>query len=368
LIHQYGVLAHKEDEAGKPLILLITSRETRRWVVPRGNPMRGLTPRQAAAQEAWEEAGIRGSVEEHAIGLYGYGKKRGFGPVRPAEVTLYPMRVIEEAEDWPERSERERRWFAPEEAARAVAEPGLARIISRFAPRDRAARRGIDPVNLVTKRGWIMLKLFQKVMPKEEKFFDLFERHAAAVVGGADALVRLIGAADIPGACREIHDYESAADDVTRDVLVAVRRSFITPFDRSSITALISAMDDAVDEMWQTAKAITLYEVTAFEPQLLEMSRLGAEAARLVAEALPLMRNIGRNGARLHQITEDVVHLEGRADDLHQHGLKDLFQTYGKTSPMDFIVRREIYSHVERVLDRLEDVADEIQGIVIDHA
>lgn len=213
-----------------------------------------------------------------------------------------------------------------------------------------------------------MLNLFQKIMPREERFFDLFERHAATLVGGADALVRLLAGGDIPGSCREIHDFENAADDVTRDTLLAVRRSFITPFDRSAITALISSMDDAIDEMWQTAKAITLYEVETFEPQLQEMSKLAAEAARLVAEALPLMRNIGRNGARLHSLTEAIVHLEGRADDLHQQGLKGLFQAHGAERAMSFIVGREIYSHVERVLDRLEDVADEIQGIVIDHA
>ena len=213
-----------------------------------------------------------------------------------------------------------------------------------------------------------MLNVFQKLMPKEEKFFDLFERHAATLTGGADALVRLLDGGNIPATSEEIRDWENQADDVTRDVLIAVRRSFITPFDRSAITALISSMDDAVDEMWQTAKAITLYEVTSFPPQVQEMSKLGVEAAGLVRQALPLMRNIGRNGARLHEITEAVVHLEGRADELHQQGLKALFQQHGAERPMDFIVGREIYSHVERVLDRLEDVADEIQGIVIDHA
>jgi uncharacterized protein len=213
-----------------------------------------------------------------------------------------------------------------------------------------------------------MLNVFQKLMPKEEKFFDLFERHAVTLVGGADALVRLLGGSDIPASCEEIRDFENQADDVTRDVLVAVRRSFITPFDRSAITALISAMDDAVDEMWQTAKAITLYEVTEFPPQVQQMSQLAVEAAALVRKALPLMRNIGRNGHRLHELTEEIVHLEGRADELHQQGLKALFNQHGAERTMDFIVGREIYSHVERVLDRLEDVADEIQGIVIDHA
>ena len=80
------------------------------------------------------------------------------------------------------------------------------------------------------------------------------------------------------------------------------------------------------------------------------------------------MRNIGRNAGRLHEITEQIVHLEGRADELHAAGLKALYQAHGATKPMAFIVGREVFSHIERVLDRLEDVADEMQGIVIDHA
>ena len=214
-----------------------------------------------------------------------------------------------------------------------------------------------------------MLNVLRAIMPKEERFFDLFASHAATVIGGADAMVGMFaGTSSIADSCREIAEWEHKADEINREVLLAVRRSFITPFDRSAITALISALDDSVDEMWQTAKAIGLYEVTTFEPQMREMAGLSAEGARLVAEAIPLMRNIGRHGARLHEITEAIVHLEGRADDLHESGLKALFQAHGAAAPMDFIVGREVYSHLERVLDRLEDVADEIQGIVIDHA
>ncbi|HEY0113794.1 MAG TPA: DUF47 domain-containing protein [Allosphingosinicella sp.] len=214
-----------------------------------------------------------------------------------------------------------------------------------------------------------MFKMFQAIMPKEERFFDLFARHAETLIGGSAAMIRMFsGEASIEESCKAIQQQEHEADDATRDVLIAVRRSFITPFDRSAITSLISAMDDAVDEMWQTAKAITLYEVKSFEPQMREMAALASEAAALVAEAMPLLRNIGKNGTRLHDITEAIVHLEGRADDLHESGLKTLFQTHGAERPMDFIVGREVYSHLERVLDRLEDVADEIQGIVIDHA
>jgi uncharacterized protein len=214
-----------------------------------------------------------------------------------------------------------------------------------------------------------MLRFFQALMPKEERFFDLFANHAQTLIGGADAMVRIFsGEHPIAESCRAVCEQEHRADDITRDVLVAVRRSFITPFDRSAITGLISSMDDAVDEMWQTAKAITLYEVDRFEPQMREMALLAAEASRLVAEAVPLLRNIGKNAARLHQLTEEIVHLEGRADDLHDAGLKALFQAHRADGAMAFIVGREVYRHLERVLDRLEDVADEIQGIVIDHA
>ena len=213
-----------------------------------------------------------------------------------------------------------------------------------------------------------MLKAFQRLMPKEERFFDLFAQHAETIVAGADAMVRMFtGETPVADSCKAIGAHENRADDVTRDVIVAVRRSFITPFDRSAITGLISSMDDSVDEMWQTAKAITLYEVSSFEPEMREIAALAADAARLVAQAVPLLRNIGKNAQQLHELTEQIVHLEGRADDLHEQGLKALYRA-NATAPMVFFVGREVYSHLERVLDRLEDVADEIQGIVIDHA
>ena len=212
------------------------------------------------------------------------------------------------------------------------------------------------------------MNIVKAIMPKEQRFFDLFERHAETLVAGADALVRLLEGGSVAAACRDIHDIEHAADEITRDVVLAVRRSFITPFDRAAITGLISSMDDAVDEMWKTARAITRYEASAFEPPLQEMSRLAAQAARLVADAVPLLRNVGRNGAGLHDIAEAIIRLEGRTDDLHESGLTALYREHRSDSAMAFVVGREIYSHVERVLDRLEDVADEIQGIVIDHA
>jgi hypothetical protein len=213
-----------------------------------------------------------------------------------------------------------------------------------------------------------MSGIAQKILPREGRFFDLFERQAGLLVSASDALTRLLGGSAIAEIIDEIRRLENEADNITRDVLIAVRRSFITPFDRSAITSLISAMDDAIDEIWHTAKTVRIYNVCSFQPQMRGAADLAREAARLVEKAIPLLRHVGRNAGRLHEITEEVVHFEGRADALHDDGLAALFEQYGAEQPAAFFASRELYRYIERVLDRMQDVADEIQGIVIDHA
>lgn len=370
VITQYGVLPYRLDAQGEAEILLITSKERRRWVIPKGNPIPFFLNHESAAREAFEEAGVEGRMSPDPIGSFRYEKRRRGGDAA-AIVSVYPLLVTREAANWPERGERERRWFPAAEAAAAVEEEELAVIILSFSAGKEVAYPRASLVVMGVNRfswGYRMLRFVRAIMPKEDRFFDMFERHAQILVAGADALGGLFEGGDIAGSCRRIHEHEKAADDVTRDVLVAVRRSFITPFDRSAITALTSSMDDAIDEMWQTAKAITLYEVDSFAPEMKEMVGFAGEAARLVAEAVPLLRNIGRNHARLHELTEAIVGLEGQADERYDTGLKALFESLGKDRAMAFFVGREVYIHLEKVLDRFEDVADEIEGIVIDHA
>jgi hypothetical protein len=98
------------------------------------------------------------------------------------------------------------------------------------------------------------------------------------------------------------------------------------------------------------------------------MVAIAVESAALTVEAMPLLRDIGRNGARIHKLTERLVTLEGQADEIHAAGLKKAFQEHGETSTIRFIVAREIFKHLERVVDAFEDVANEIDGIVIDHS
>ncbi len=213
-----------------------------------------------------------------------------------------------------------------------------------------------------------MLGWFRKLMPDQGRFFDQFEAHAAVTVAGAQALSQLFhGQGVIADHVAEIQRREHEADDVTRAVLMDVRRVFVTPFDRSAITDLIGVMDDAIDQMHKTATTIDLYAVREFDPQMVAMTEAILEAAEVTAEALPLLRRLAPNAARLHDLTERLVRIEGRADDMHAAGLKTLL-TRSKGDAMGFIIGREIYSHLERVCDRFEDVANEIQGLVIDHA
>jgi len=213
-----------------------------------------------------------------------------------------------------------------------------------------------------------MLGWFHALMPKQGRFFEQFEAHAATLVAGADALAKLLhGKGEVHAQIHAIVHQEHEADDITRDVLQDVRRVFVTPFDRSAIIDLIGVMDDAIDQMNQTANAIAIYEVTEFEPPMRAMADTVVQATAIIMEAIPLLRSLNKNGDRLNDLTGRVIRLEGEADDIHDAGLKALFHEY-HDQPMQFIVRREIYSHLERIVDRLEDVANEIQGLVIDHA
>ena len=216
-----------------------------------------------------------------------------------------------------------------------------------------------------------MLGWFQSLMPKEERFFKLFEKHAAIVVAGAEALRGLLqGGETIEAYCKQVFQREAEADDVTREVLLAVRRTFITPFDRTDIQDLISSMDDAIDQMNKTAKTIVLFEVHAFEPQMQQMSEIILQCSKLVLEAVPLLSSIGGNAARLNALTTQIITTEEAADDISGRGLKALFLANrpesNQGSAMKFVVGSELYDHLEKVVDRFEDVANEINSIVVD--
>jgi len=213
-----------------------------------------------------------------------------------------------------------------------------------------------------------MFSWFQKLLPRRSDFFGMFEAHAATLVGAADALNRLATDGATTGdVLQVVRDREHEADAVIREVLIEVRRTFLTPFDRGAITSLIVAMDDAIDEMLAAARAIDLYQMRDMPPEMRQVVGLIAESAKVTAEAVPLLRNITTNGAKLHQLTGRVVHLEGEADEIHAAGLRRAFQN-ARSDTLQFAVLREVFKTLERVMDEFEDIANEIDGLVIDHS
>ena len=211
-----------------------------------------------------------------------------------------------------------------------------------------------------------MLGWFRALMPKEERFFELFTRHAQVTLTGAEALRGLLqGGDDVVRLCKEISARENEADEITREVLTALRRSFITPLDRGDIKDLITSMDDAIDQMNKTAKVIALFELNRFDEPMQEMGEIIVRAAKLSMEAVPLLGAIGKQASRLNALTEEIIRIEERADQLHDQGRKELYSN--QTNAFTFMIGTEVYDHLEKVVDRFEDVANEISAIVIEN-
>jgi uncharacterized protein len=214
-----------------------------------------------------------------------------------------------------------------------------------------------------------MLRWFHALMPKEERFFDMFAQHSTAVVAGAVALRAMLEGGDaIDRNYQIVMDREHDADDVTREVLIAVRRTFITPFDRGNIRDLITSMDNSIDQMQKTAKSVRLFDVTSFTPHMKNMADAILQCAQLVQEGIPLLRSISVEAAHISDITAKISTLEGRADEMHDQGMRELYLANASGgNGLAFFVGNEVYDHLEKVVDRFDDVANVMHGIVIEH-
>jgi predicted phosphate transport protein (TIGR00153 family) len=213
-----------------------------------------------------------------------------------------------------------------------------------------------------------MIDWFHRLMPREEAFFPLFAQHARLITTAAVALRKLMnGGPDMRECYDAVMTAEQRADDAARQVFIRIRSTFVTPFDRGDIKDLITAMDDAIDQMQKTAKSIALFELTEFEPEMREMADAIVDSAQLVEQAIPLLANIGRNVGELNRICVRISQIEGQADETHDRGLKKLYARVKSGDAMQFIRSNEIFDHLEKCVDRFDDVANQIQGIVIEH-
>jgi 8-oxo-dGTP pyrophosphatase MutT (NUDIX family) len=131
---QFAALPWRRNTAGEVEVLLITSRETRRWVIPKGWPIKNMSSSKSAAREAFEEAGVLGKIRKRPVGTYAYDKRLKNGRLQHVRVAVFGLQVEREADIYPEAGQRERQWAAVDEAARMVDEPELMVILATFHP------------------------------------------------------------------------------------------------------------------------------------------------------------------------------------------------------------------------------------------
>jgi uncharacterized protein len=218
------------------------------------------------------------------------------------------------------------------------------------------------------EQGFFMFDFIKGLMPREEKFFDLFEAQAAKAEEAANTLRAILdGGKALADNCAKLSRQEEEADHVSYEIMQAIRRSFITPFDRSDIRALSATLDDAVDQMNKTGKTVMLYDVKDFEPNMRAMADRAILLAKLVREGLPLLRKIGPNASKLHSLTGEISKLEEQSDQLNDEGLRSLYKGKAKKDPLTFVIGSELYEHLEKVCDRFEDVAHVMNDIVIEN-
>jgi predicted phosphate transport protein (TIGR00153 family) len=201
-------------------------------------------------------------------------------------------------------------------------------------------------------------------MPRDDRFIGRFCEHAKLIVPAAEefrALMSDDGRAEYHAA--EINRLEEAADGITRETVLAIHRTFVTPFDRSQILDLITALDDTIDLMKDTGRRMLRYGV-GFTPEMLGMADCVVRATIELRDGMPLLGAIDRNADRLSAMSVSVRRIEEEADDLLDRGLRVLFA--GSTSPGHKLTVEKVYDLVEAVVDRCEDVVDVIDGIVVE--
>jgi len=208
--------------------------------------------------------------------------------------------------------------------------------------------------------------LFKRIISKEFGFYDLFERHAQTTLDAAvamqDAVRHLSNNKEI--ICR-ITELEHKADELTHMTVDLMHRTFITPLDRDEILKLISRMDDIVDFIDAAAHRLELFEITEVPERLAQLCEVLIAAQREIADMVKLLRKI--KGNDLHKHAMEINRLENQADQLHRDGLAELFHRY-KHDPLLVIKLKEIYEILESSIDSCEDVANIVEGIVLEHS
>lgn len=218
----------------------------------------------------------------------------------------------------------------------------------------------------MTRRGRanLLTRAFRFLMPRDDRFIERFCEHSKLIVPAAEAFRALMsGDGRLEQHVAEISRLEDAADQVAKETVLAIHRTFVTPFDRSQILDLISALDDTIDLMKDTGRRMVRYGV-GFTPEMQGMADCIVRAAIELRDGMPLLGAINSSVERLNAMSVSVRRIEGEADDLLDRGLRALFAS--DNSPGYKLTVEKVYDLVEAVVDRCEDVVDVIDGIVVE--
>jgi predicted phosphate transport protein (TIGR00153 family) len=208
--------------------------------------------------------------------------------------------------------------------------------------------------------------MLSKLMPRSDDFFSDFEKQAAATVEGASLLKDLLDDfTDVKGKCQAIRDVEHKADDITHGAFERLHKNFITPFDRSEIYRLVSRIDDVLDLANAAAERLGLYEISEVVPEARELATVLLAQTKKMEEAVHGLRNI-KDPEKILDACREMNDLENQADTALREGVARLFKS--GLDALTVMKWKEILDLVETATDRCEDVANVIEGVVIEHA
>ena len=208
--------------------------------------------------------------------------------------------------------------------------------------------------------------MFDKLLPKEIGFFDLFNRHAKLTLEASRTLVELLsrwpeGEALIARMVELEHDCDSTA----HMVIDLLHRTFITPLDRDETMKLITKLDDITDSAEAAAQRLDLFAIEKVPPKLVDMAKVLVKSTELLVQLVSLLKDF-KQVARMKELIIEVQRLENEADALHRAGLAELFRSHASDA-LTVIKLKEIYEIVEAATDQCEDVAEIIEGIALEH-
>jgi uncharacterized protein len=205
-----------------------------------------------------------------------------------------------------------------------------------------------------------------RLMPREGKFFDLFDAHAARIVEGSRELAAMIGTfSELEAHAQRIDAAERAADKVTHETIALLHKTFITPFDREQIHQLITAMDDILDLTQDVAESVALYDLRKITPEAKQLADICHMSCERVAAVVALLHNVKRPDA-IMKICEEIDRLESDADRVMRSALSKLFREENDLKQV--MKMRVIYDLLESITDRCEDVANVVEGIVLENS